>query len=261
MQTALTTTRSGHSARFGWLAARGAALLGAAGLAAVAAGAAGAASAPTSAADKALFTYAKCMRDSGVKIPDPVQGKDGRFTFPTISAAVTGAAGVRAKAQACASSSGAGRGGQAGSAAGSPGGFRGGFGQQTPAQQAAFKKFQDCLKTNGVTLPTGGRRPQPPAGTSATPLTSTTGKAGTAAKSTVIDPKTGKAITRPTILGQGPNANSDDAGPGGGRGGPGGRGGFFGGDAKSQAALAKCRALLPAGTFGSRGPRPGTASN
>jgi hypothetical protein len=55
-----------------------------------------------SAADKALFQYAACMRKKGVKIPDPVKGKDGKYAFPKIPAKVLNAPGVREKAQACA---------------------------------------------------------------------------------------------------------------------------------------------------------------
>ena len=80
------------------LTTRSAALLAVASVAATATTAAVAASTPTSAADKVLFAYAKCMRDKGVKIPDPAKGKDGRYAFGAIPASVTGAAGVREKA-------------------------------------------------------------------------------------------------------------------------------------------------------------------
>jgi hypothetical protein len=55
--------------------------------------------------------------------------------------------------------------------------------QGTANQSAAFKKFQDCLKDNGVTLPDRGGRPGggqgdgygPPAGDGGTPPTGTDG--------------------------------------------------------------------------------------
>ena len=212
------------------------AALAAGSLAAIAAAAAAAATGPVTAADKALFAYAKCMRDKGVKIPDPAEGKDGKFTFPAIAKSVTGAAGVREKARACAGASGALGNGSGGAANGNgPRGGQGGFGRtQTPAQQAAFKKFQDCLTANGATL-TAPRPGQRPPATGAT-----TPKATTA---------TGGKIVKPAIAGNGPDANGADAGPGGGRGfgAGGGRGGLRGGfgDVKTQAAFQKCRALLP----------------
>ena len=250
LQTTVTRSTAGVPAsRLRRLTARGAALLAVAGVAATATTAAVAASPPKSAADKALFAYAKCMRDKGVKIPDPAKGKDGRYAFATIPTSVTGAAGVREKAQACAATSGAQRASNgAGQTGGGPGGFRGG--QQTPGQQAAFKKFQDCLKANGATTPAPGQRPQRPAPTTS----SATKKPGTTTAATVTDPKTGKPLARPTLLGQGPGANDDGAGRGGGRGGFGGRGGVGGGDAKTQAAFARCRSLLPARPGGPGGP-------
>ena len=219
-----------------------AAALIASGLAAIGAAAAAAATGPTTAADKALFAYAKCMRDRGVKIPDPAKGKDGKFAFPAISKSITDAAGVRAKAQACAATAGA-LGNRSGGAAngGGPAGGRGGFGgQQTPAQQAALKKFQDCLKANGVTtaFPGPGRRP-PRAGTTTGATAPATAKPGatTTAK--------GSKVAEPPIAGNGPRGGG--RGPGGG----GFGGALRGGDAKTQAAFQKCRALLPA--------RPATA--
>ena len=227
LQTTVTRSTAGVPAsRLRRLTARGAALLAVAGVAATATTAAVAASPPKSAADKALFAYAKCMRDKGVKIPDPAKGKDGRYAFATIPTSVTGAAGVREKAQACAATSGAQRASNgAGQTGGGPGGFRGG--QQTP-----------------------GQRPQRPAPTTS----SATKKPGTTTAATVTDPKTGKPLARPTLLGQGPGANDDGAGRGGGRGGFGGRGGVGGGDAKTQAAFARCRSLLPARPGGPGGP-------
>lgn len=252
----MTTRTPGSTQR---RALAGAAMAVLAGLvAAVAAGAGAAATratAPTSTADKALFAYAKCMRNKGVDIPDPVKGKDGRYAFPTIDTKITGAAGVREKAQACATASGALRGGSDdGNRPDGPG--RGFGGPQTAAQKAAFAKFQSCLKAAGVTLPDrGGFGGPPPARTTGTTTSSSSSKAKTRSSGgTVTDPKTGKVIPKPTILGQGPDANDDAAGPGG------GRGGFDGAnqDPKTRAAFEKCRALLPFGPGGPGG-RPGGA--
>ena len=55
-----------------------------------------------SAADRALFQYAACMRKKGVNIPDPVKGKDGKYAFPKIPAKVLNAPSVRQKARECA---------------------------------------------------------------------------------------------------------------------------------------------------------------
>ena len=113
---------------------------------------AGAATAPQTPQDKALFAYASCMRGKSVQIPDPVL-VNGRYTFPKVSSSVTGAAGVRAKAQACAAQVGLGGGrGQGGRTFGGP------RTPLTPAQQAQMQKFQDCLAKNGVTFGFG-RRP------------------------------------------------------------------------------------------------------
>jgi hypothetical protein len=235
MTTARTglLTRSTHLSRRSGLAL--AALVVATGLAAIGAISSHAATAATTALspnDKVLIDYAKCMRGKGVAIPDPIKGKDGKYAFPAISKSITGAAGVREKAQSCASKA-TGNGAPATSGNGQPAGFggRGGFGAaQTPAQQAALKKFQDCLKQNGVTL---GNRPggRPPATTAKAKVPTTTTKGG--------------KIVKPVIAGNGPDANDDGAGPGGGRGGRGFGGGGFG-DPKTQAAFQKCQALLPA---------------
>ena len=85
------------------------------------------------AADRALFQYAACMRKKGVKIPDPVRGKDGKYAFPKISDKVLKAPGVKKKAEACAAQLPNRR-----------------VTQATAAQQAAFKKFSDCMAKNGV---------------------------------------------------------------------------------------------------------------
>lgn len=228
--------------------------------AALAAGTAGtaAAAAPSglSAADQALFAYARCMRDKGVKIPDPVKGKDGRYAFPPVPASITGAAGVRAKAQECAQSSGAlnssssatvtdpktGKAIQRPTLTGGPGGegdggrFRDGGGfRANPAFQAAFQKFQACLAKAGVTLPQPGGRPP------AQPRPATTTAASPARKGST-------------------------AGGEGFRGGSGGdRGGVLGSssDPKLQAAFEKCRSLLPQPPegFGPGGRRPGTSTS
>jgi hypothetical protein len=104
-----------------------------------------------------------------------------RLTTPLSVLAVAGASIVLA---ACGSSSG---GGSASSTTASAAGQG-----QSADQSAAFKKFQDCLKDNGVTLPDRGARPggdgqgggygppsgsggTPPAGTDGTPPTSTNG--------------------------------------------------------------------------------------
>jgi hypothetical protein len=103
------------------------------------------------AADKALFTYAACMRGKGVNIPDPVRGANGRYSFPQIPAKVTSAPGVRAKAQACAAKL-------------PQRTFRGGGGYaQSPAQRAAFQKFSDCMTKNGASFGRpGGQQGRPP---------------------------------------------------------------------------------------------------
>ena len=71
-----------------------------------------------SAADKALFQYAACMRSKGVNIPDPVKGKDGKYAFPKIPAKVLNAPGVRQKARECAAQLPNTRGGGQGSVSG-----------------------------------------------------------------------------------------------------------------------------------------------
>ena len=178
------------------------------------------------AAVKALFTYAACMRGKGVDIPDPVKGANGRYAFPQIPAAVLNAPGVQAKAEACAATL-------------PQGSFRRG-GQQTPAQRSAFQKFSDCMSAEGVTLGRPGGAPGgPPAGQGQGAPNGQGGGTRTTPRAPGLQP------------GQGPR-------PGAGQGqGPRGRGGgFFNStDPKVQAALAKCRSLLPNG-FG-RGPGGG----
>ena len=102
-----------------------------------------------------------------------------RLTTPLSVLALVGASIALA---ACGSSSGGGSTNSAGASAGQGHGAN---------QSAAFKKFQDCLKDNGVTLPDRGQRPgagqgsgygppaggdgTPPAGTDGTPPTGTNG--------------------------------------------------------------------------------------
>jgi hypothetical protein len=94
------------------------------------------------AADQALFQYAACMRKKGVKIPDPVRGKNGTYAFPKISDKILKAPGVKKKAQACAAQLPNRR-----------------VGPATAAQQAAFKKFSDCMAKNGVKVKRPTNRP------------------------------------------------------------------------------------------------------
>jgi large repetitive protein len=161
------------------------------------------------AAEKALFTYAACMRGKGVNIPDPVRGADGRYAFPQIPAKVVNAPGVRVKAQACAAKL-------------PQGSFRRG-GTQSPAQRAAFQKFSACMRANGVTFGRpGGQQGRPPAGQ------------GQGAPN-------GQRRGVPIVPGQ-PQGTRPGQGQGQ------GPGGFFNStDPKVKAALAKCRKLLPAG--------------
>jgi hypothetical protein len=70
-----------------------------------------------------------------------------RLTTPLSVLAIAGASIALA---ACGSSSGGGNASSTNSSAGQ---------SQSTDQSAAFKKFQDCLKDNGVTLPDRGRRP------------------------------------------------------------------------------------------------------
>jgi hypothetical protein len=110
---------------------------------------------PKTAADRALFQYAACMRKKGVNIPDPVRGKDGKYAFPKIPVRVLNAPGVKKKAQAC--------------AAQLPRVTRG-VGPQSPAERAQFKKFSDCMARNGVKVKQPTRRTgPPPAGRSGPP--------------------------------------------------------------------------------------------
>ncbi len=153
------------------------------------------------AADKALFTYAACMRGKGVNIPDPVRGANGRYAFPQIPAKVLNAAGVRAKARACAAKLP-----QRTFRQGSP---------PSAAQRAAFQKFSDCMRAHGAPIGRPGAQPGPP------PAGATQGTPSAKGRGTLIVP--------------------------GGATGPGGRGFFDSSDPKVQAALTKCRKLLPGG--------------
>jgi hypothetical protein len=72
-----------------------------------------------------------------------VRGKDGKYAFPKTPAKVLNAPGVKQKAEACAALLPSRR-----------------QRQLSPAQQAAFKKFADCMAKNGVKInrPTGQPR-------------------------------------------------------------------------------------------------------
>lgn len=138
-----------------------------------------------------------------------------RLTTPLSVLAVAGASIALA---ACGSSSGGGSASSTSSSAGQ--------GQRTD-QTAAFKKFQDCLKDNGMTLPDRGQRPGggqgygPPAGGDGTPPTGTDGT-----------PPTGTNGTPPT-----------GGAPGGG----------FADNPKFQAAMKACAKLRPQGLRNGRG--------
>ena len=94
-----------------------------------------------------------------------------RLTTPLSVLAVAGASIALA---ACGSSSGSNSASSAGASTGQ--------GQSGTNQSGAFKKFQDCLKDNGVTLPDRGQRPGggqgygPPAGGDGTPPTGSDGQ-------------------------------------------------------------------------------------
>jgi hypothetical protein len=143
-----------------------------------------------------------------------------RLTTPLSVLAVAGASIALA---ACGSSSG----GDSTNSAGAPAGQG-----QGANQSAAFKKFQDCLKDNGVTLPDRGRRPGggqgngygPPAGGDGTPPAGTDGT-----------PPTGTNGTPPA-------------------------GGGFADNPKFQAAMKACAKLRPQGLGNGRG-GPGAAGS
>jgi hypothetical protein len=140
-----------------------------------------------------------------------------RLTTPLSVLAVAGASIALA---ACGSSSGGGSASSTNSSSG-PG--------QSTDQSAAFKKFQDCLKDNGVTLPNRGQRPGggqgygygPPAGGDGTPPAGTEGT-----------PPTGTDGTPPA-----------GGAPGGG----------FADNPKFQAAMKACAKLRPQGLRSGRG--------
>jgi hypothetical protein len=140
-----------------------------------------------------------------------------RLTTPLSVLAVAGASIALA---ACGSSSG---GDSAGSASA-------GQGQGSANQSAAFKKFQDCLKDNGVTLPDrgarsgGGQGYGPPAGGDGQPPTGTPPADAT------------------------PPANGDGTPPAGGA-----PGGGFADNPKFQAAMKTCAKLRPQGLRGGPG--------
>ncbi len=139
-----------------------------------------------------------------------------RLTTPLSVLAVAGASIALV---ACGSSSGGNSTNSAGAAA-------------AQGQSAAFKKFQDCLKDNGVTLPDRGQRPGggqgygPPAGANGTPPAGTDGT-----------PPTGTDGTPPA-----------GGAPGGG----------FADNPKFQAAMKACAKLRPQGLRNGRGGPGGT---
>jgi hypothetical protein len=147
-----------------------------------------------------------------------------RFTTPLSVLAVAGASIALA---ACGSSSGSGSASSTTASAGQG---------QSADQSPAFKKFQDCLKDNGVTLPNRGQRPGggqgygygPPAGAGGTPPTGTnaTPPAGSDGQPSTTTPPNGGA-------------------PGGG----------FANNPKFQAAMKACAKLRPQGLRGGPGAR------
>jgi hypothetical protein len=160
-----------------------------------------------------------------------------RIATPLSALAVAGASLLLA---ACGSSSG---GGSATSAAASQR-------QGAANQSATFKKFQDCLKDNGVTLPDRGQRPDgsqgngygPPAGGGGTPPT---GTSATPPSGTGGTPPTGSNATPPTGSNATPPAGTDGA-PSAGAPGAGG----FADNPKLQAAMKACAKLRPQGLRG-----------
>jgi hypothetical protein len=149
-----------------------------------------------------------------------------RLATPLSFLAVAGASIALA---ACGSSSGSGSATSTSAAAG-----------QGRTQGAAFQKFQDCLKDNGVTLPDRGQRPGggngygPPAGGAGTP-------------------PTGTNATPPTGTNGTPLTGTNGAPPAGGAPGAGG----FAANPKFQAAMKACAKLWPQGLGAGRG-GPGT---
>jgi hypothetical protein len=147
-----------------------------------------------------------------------------RLATPLSVLAVAGASIALA---ACGSSSG---GGNASSTTASAAG-------QSADQSTAFKKFQDCLKDNGVTVPNRGTRPGgggygPPAGGAGTPPTGTNAA-----------PPTGGDGTPSTTT---PPSGAPGAGG-------------FANNPKFQAAMKACAKLRPQGLRGGRG-GPGAGS-
>ncbi|HET6507549.1 MAG TPA: hypothetical protein VFG42_12240 [Baekduia sp.] len=103
-------------------------------------------------------------------------------------------------------------------------------------QNAAFEKYRQCLKDNGVTLPDRGQRPNGGDGNGGGygPPPGADGGDGQPPTGTNAQPPTGTDGAPP----------SDGNGNGGGAGGP----GFFGGgqpDAKTQKAMQACAKLRP----------------
>ncbi len=149
-----------------------------------------------------------------------------RLTTPLSVLAVAGASLALA---ACGSSSGGGNASSTNASAGQG---------QGADRSAAFQKFQDCLKDNGVTLPNRGRRPGggqgsgygPPAGAGTPPSTN-----GTPPTSTNGTPPAG-----------GDGQPSTTAPP---------TGGGFANNPKFQAAMKACAKLRPQGLRGGPGAR------
>lgn len=151
-----------------------------------------------------------------------------RLATPLSFLAVAGASIALA---ACGSSSGSGSAASTGASAAGQG--------QGGDQSAAFKRFQDCLEDNGVTLPDRGRRPGgtggygPPAGGGTPPTGTPPAGGGT--------PPTGTSATPPT--------GADGSPPAGGAPGAGG----FADNPKFAAAMKACAKLRPQGLRNGRG--------
>ncbi len=104
--------------------------------------AAAAASRPAASLDpqERLRTYAKCMRDNGVDMPDP--GPDG--SIQTDERGIDRATMEKAEA-AC--------GAILGSGGGSSGGGNGGGGDLSPEQKDQLRAYAKCMRDNGVDMP------------------------------------------------------------------------------------------------------------
>jgi hypothetical protein len=151
-----------------------------------------------------------------------------RFTTPLSVLAVAGASIALA---ACGSSSGSGSASSTTASAGQG---------QSADRSTAFKKFQDCLKDNGVTLPDRG---QPPGGGQGYGYGPPAGAGGT--------PPTGTNVAPPASSDGQPSTTTPPAG--------GAPGGGFANNPKFQAAMKACAKLRPQGLRGGRG-GPGVGS-